>query len=132
MSLEDKNFSIITLDDIIRCINLASMLEISGYPKPGNVHRTKDFKDTRFEHFLASIAAIQPNFREFCNKIYKNSLNIDEDYSFLNLGLFFKGAAKEMMKWQKGGNVLLGHILILAPLVAAATICLKFNSIKFG
>ncbi len=115
----------------MRCVNLASLLELSGWPKPGNVHRRQNFKDTRFEHFLAGIAAIQPNFKEFCDNIYKNSLNIDEDYSLLNLGLFFKEAAKEMMKWQKGGNVLLGHILIFAPLVAAATICLKFNRPKF-
>ena len=36
-------------------------------------------------------------------------------------------ATEEMIKWQKGGNVLLGHILILAPLAATATICIKTN-----
>lgn len=41
------------------------------------------------------------------------------------MGLFFKKATEEMIKWQGGGNVLLGHILILAPLSAAAIICLK-------
>ena len=80
--------SINSINDLMRCVNLASLLELSGWPKPGNVHRMQNFKDTRFEHFLAGIAAIQPNFKEFCNNIYKNSLNINEDYSFLNLGLF--------------------------------------------
>ena len=128
---EKIEFSINSLDDLMRCINLASLLEICGWPKPGNVHRTRNFENTRFEHFLSGIAAIQPNFKKFCDKVYKNTKKTEGDYSFVELGSFFKEAAKEMMNWQKGGNVLLGHILILAPLVAAATICLKFNSIKF-
>ena len=105
MPLEEKNeLSINSLDDLMRCINLASLLEISGWPKPGNVHRTQDFQDTRFEHFLAGISAIQPNFKEFCSKVYKNSNNMEEDYSFVKLGIFFKAAAKEMLKWQNVEN----------------------------
>ncbi|MHA1273946.1 MAG: triphosphoribosyl-dephospho-CoA synthase [Promethearchaeota archaeon] len=121
-----------SIDDIVRCASLASFLELAGWPKPGNVHRTKNFKNTRYEHFLAGIVAIQPNFKEFCNRTYKYSINIGEDFSFVRLGYFFREAAKEMLKWQKGGNVLLGHILILAPLVAAAAICLKSKKIKYN
>ena len=33
------------------CAQLAAALEVSGWPKPGNVHRTADFTDTRFEHY---------------------------------------------------------------------------------
>lgn len=132
MSLDKKlELSINSIDDLMRCVNLASLLELSGWPKPGNVHRTRNYKDTRFEHFLAGISAIQPNFKKFCNNVYNDSEKIDENYSYVKLGLFFREAAKKMMKWQKGGNVLLGHILILAPLVAAAAICLKFNIEKF-
>ncbi|NVM44202.1 MAG: triphosphoribosyl-dephospho-CoA synthase [Candidatus Lokiarchaeota archaeon] len=106
------------------------MLELSGWPKPGNVHRTKDFEVTKFEHFLAGITAIQPNIRELCEKIY-NSIDVNElEFTTIELGLFYKKAAKEMMKWQSGGNVLLGHILILAPLVSAATICMKTNKVS--
>ncbi len=36
-----------------------------------------------------------------------------------------------MMKWQTGGNVILGHILILAPLSSAASICIKLKKRKF-
>jgi triphosphoribosyl-dephospho-CoA synthase len=115
----------------MRCITLSSLLELSGWPKPGNVHRTKDFESTRFEHFLAGIASIQPNFRELCQRVYLNSNKNRKNYSFIRLGLFFKEAAKEMMKWQKGGNVLLGHILIFAPLAAAAAICLKTEKTGF-
>jgi len=117
-------------DDLVRCVNLSSLLELSGWPKPGNVHRTKDFEDTRFEHFLAGITAIQPNFRELCKKINKSLESNAIEFTAIELGLFYKKSAKEMMRWQSGGNVLLGHILILAPLVSAATICIKTNRVK--
>ena len=126
------NFSIQSIDDITRSLTLASLLELSGWPKPGNIHRTKDFEVTRFEHFLAGIVAIQPNFREFCVGIYQFSYKFDTDFQFVGLGSFFYKAVRSMLKWQSGGNVLLGHILILAPLAAAATICLKTQNTNFN
>ncbi len=131
MSSEELVFSIKSLDDLTRCIILASLLEVAGWPKPGNIHRTKNFKDTRFEHFLAGIAAIQPIFRRFCEKIYDHEINTEKDYSFVKLGYFYKKAVKKMMKWQEGGNILLGHVLLLAPLAAAASICLKLHKTNF-
>jgi triphosphoribosyl-dephospho-CoA synthase len=116
----------------MRCINLASLLELAGWPKPGNVHRTKNFKTTRFEHFLSGIAAILPTFRKFCEKIYQSSHMEKNNYRFIELGKFFKEATEKMMKWQSGGNVLLGHILLLGPLAGAATLCLKFKSKRFS
>jgi triphosphoribosyl-dephospho-CoA synthase len=134
VSLErtDFNISIKTVDDLVRCINLASLLELGAWPKPGNVHRTRDFESTRFEHFLAGISAIQPNFREFCDLIYHIPFKNEADYEKIEIGQFFKKAAEEMIKWQSGGNVLLGHILILAPLAAASVICIKTNRFKFS
>jgi len=137
VALKDINFifSIKSIDDLLRCINLASLLEVTGWPKPGNIsliHRTKDFDKTRFEHFLAGIAAIQPNFRKLCENILATSIKKSQNFSFVRLGDLFKDASKEMMTWQMGGNVLLGHILILAPLVAATTICLKLSKYHFN
>ena len=133
MSFEENlNLQIKSIDDLMRCITLSSLLELSGWPKPGNVLRIKDFESTRFEHFLAGIASIQPNFRDLCQRVYLNSNLKMQNYSFVKLGLFFKEAAKEMMKWQKGGNVLLGHILIFGPLAAAAAICLKTEKMSFN
>jgi triphosphoribosyl-dephospho-CoA synthase len=115
VSLEENlELSIKTIDDLLRCVNLASLLELSGWPKPGNIHRTKDFLDTRFEHFLAGISAIQPNFRKLCEHTYKNCNNRVNDFSFVDLGSFFEESSMKMINWQKGGNFLLGHILILA------------------
>ncbi|MHA1241642.1 MAG: triphosphoribosyl-dephospho-CoA synthase [Promethearchaeota archaeon] len=116
-----------SLDDLLRCINLSSLLELSGWPKPGNVHRTKNFKGTSFEHFLSGISAIQPNLRGLCEKVYTTIENDKQSFSNIELGVFFKEAVIEMMKWQNGGNVILGHILILAPLSSAASICIKLK-----
>jgi triphosphoribosyl-dephospho-CoA synthase len=129
VSLEETNFniSVKSLDDVLRCLSLASLLELSGWPKPGNVHRTQNYEITRFEHFIAGIAAIQPVFRNFCSKNFQKSFKNEEDYKSIELGRFFKDAVREMIRWQEGGNVILGHLLILAPLAVAAIICLKKN-----
>jgi len=129
--IKDIVLKIESIEDILRCVNLASLLELSGYPKPGNVHRNKDFIDTYFEHFLAGIVAIQPNFKELCERTFYEPNIIKGNYSKVQLGLFFSNAAEQMMKWQKGGNVLLGHILILAPLLVAATISLRRKKLSF-
>jgi triphosphoribosyl-dephospho-CoA synthetase len=47
---------------VSKCLQLALLLEVSAYPKPGNVHRNADFNDTRYEHFLASAVAVAPYF----------------------------------------------------------------------
>lgn len=41
---------------------LAMMLEVCAYPKPGNVDRCHDYSDTRLEHFLASTILSRPAF----------------------------------------------------------------------
>jgi triphosphoribosyl-dephospho-CoA synthase len=39
---------------------LAMMLEVCAYPKPGNVDRCHDYEDTWLEHFLASTIFVRP------------------------------------------------------------------------
>ena len=46
------------IDRIMLIAQLASALEASGTPKPGNVHRNADFHQTSFEHFLAGSIAL--------------------------------------------------------------------------
>ncbi|MFX1435697.1 MAG: triphosphoribosyl-dephospho-CoA synthase [Promethearchaeota archaeon] len=125
--MEEKNYriSIESLDDLLRCLSLASLLEVVGWPKPGNVHRTQNFRNTRFEHFIAGIVAIQPVFRVLCERNFPKSFENEDDYKTIKLGEFFKTAVEEMIRWQDGGNVLLGHILILAPLAVATINCMK-------
>jgi len=106
-------------DEIAAALELALLLEVSAYPKPGNVHRTRDFENTRFEHFLASAAALVPHFRLAAlrgNKIAAGSIHSGE----LMIGERIKRAVESCSEWQRGGNTSLGAILLLIPISYAA------------
>jgi len=104
---------------VMLCAQLAAALEVSGWPKPGNVHRTKDFRETRFEHFLAGAVAMGPTMREAAVrgvKIGKGEL----DASALGLGKLIRRAVHDIKLWHKGGNTHLGTCMLFTPLAAAA------------
>lgn len=106
-------------EHIAQCLELAVLYEVSGYPKPGNVHRTADFLGTRFEHFLASAVAVAPSFRfaaEQGVKFSRGELSATE----IGIGSIIEDATKRMIKSQKGGNTLLGSIILLTPIAVAA------------
>jgi triphosphoribosyl-dephospho-CoA synthase len=106
-------------DEIAAALELALLLEVSAYPKPGNVHRTRDFKNTRFEHFLASAAALGPHFRLAAlrgSKVADGSILGVE----LGIGERIKRAVESCLEWQHGGNTSLGAILLLIPIAYAA------------
>jgi triphosphoribosyl-dephospho-CoA synthase len=108
-----------TVSIISRCAVLAGLIEVSASPKPGNVHRFKDFCNTKFEHFLAGNIALEPFYRKAAEKGYK--LNIDMiDFEDIRIGKLIFESSKEMLRWQSGGNVSLGIILLLIPLTVAA------------
>ncbi len=98
---------------------IASLLEVSGYPKPGNVHRTQDFEETRYEHFLISSIAIIPALEKVAHRgrlAQQNQIRLNE----LKLGESILEAIKTTQVWQKGGNTNLGIILLFVPLACAA------------
>jgi triphosphoribosyl-dephospho-CoA synthase len=106
-------------DEIAAALELALLLEISAYPKPGNVHRTRNFENTRFEHFLASAAALVPHFRLAAlrgSKVAAGSIHSGE----LMIGERIKRAVESCSEWQHGGNTSLGAILLLIPISYAA------------
>ncbi len=106
-------------DYVSRCLQLAILLEVSAYPKPGNVHRTRDFSDTRYEHFLASAVAVSPYFRKAAERgILYSSGNIDA--SEIGIGSLIRGSVEEILSWQHGGNTLLGTIILLIPMAVSA------------
>jgi len=108
-----------TAEKTAACLQLAALLEVSAYPKPGNVHRTADFPETRYEHFLASAVALAPPFKYgakhgisvFTGKIKPNDIGV---------GRIIKDAVVNMSQWQHGGNTLLGAIILLSPISVAA------------
>ena len=106
-------------DYISSCLELAILLEVSGYPKPGNVHRTANFPETKFEHFLASAVAIVPSFKKAAEqgiRVSKGEIGTSE----VGIGNVIKDAVDRMLGSQSGGNTLLGAIIILAPIAIAA------------
>ena len=85
---------------------LAAVLEASAR-KPGNVSPYHSHGKSRFEHFLASSAALGPIMSRIATG----------DYS-LGQGIFH--AVNRSLTVQKGGNVHLGVILLFGPIASAA------------
>ena len=97
---------------------MAGLLEVSAYPKPGNVHRLRDAPETRYEHFLAGSVATTPAIRDLASRAHY--ISSGGDWGGLGLGEAILEAVKDMLRWQRGGNVQLGVVLLHAPIAAAA------------
>jgi triphosphoribosyl-dephospho-CoA synthase len=118
-------------DHVSRCLELAILLEVSAYPKPGNVHRTADFTGTRYEHFLASAVAVAPHFRIAAEQgiaVSREEISPPD----VRIGKVVKNAVQSVAQWQNGGNTLLGSILLLSPLVIAAGMTLAKQKISLS
>ncbi len=105
-------------DFIAKTAQIASVLEVSGHPKPGNVHRTQDFLDMVFEDFLISGVVIG----DLMKKAARKGLKYGEDQDSLGkigIGDLIKEAVIETNKWVTN-NTNLGIIMLLTPLSAAA------------
>ncbi|MEM2917581.1 MAG: triphosphoribosyl-dephospho-CoA synthase [Candidatus Bathyarchaeia archaeon] len=106
-------------EHVAQCLQLAILLEVSAYPKPGNIHRTADYQGTRYEHFLASAVAVAPCFRWAAGKgidICEGKLAPFE----AKVGSLVRQAVENVGFWQNGGNTLLGSLLLLVPMAVAA------------
>ena len=106
-------------EHVAKCFQLALLLEVSAYPKPGNVHRTADFKGTRYEHFLASAVALAPHFAHCAASgvaVQNEKLHLYE----IEVGKAIITAVNNVALWQHGGNTILGSIILLIPMAAAA------------
>lgn len=113
---------------VSRCAQLAALLEVSASPKPGNVHRFRDFPDTRYEHFLAGSVAIGPIIEEIARRSYL--IRRQCDWGQLHIGDYILEAVNEAKRWQRGGNINLGIILLFSPIAASAGYTLRKNSVN--
>jgi len=82
---------------------LAMMLEVSAFPKPGNVDRCHDYPDTRLEHFLASTIFARPALQRAEQATSKPGEIIHE--------------AVELTNVHSGGNTHFGAFILLIPLI---------------
>jgi len=116
---------------ISRCLELAILLEVSA-DKPGNVNFVVGFEGTRVEHFLASAVAAHASFEEAAKRgidVSNSKLRISD----ADIGELIRNCAADIDVWQKGGNTLIGTVMLLVPLaVAAGMTPMKSNSFDFA
>ena len=82
---------------------LAMMLEVTAYPKPGNVDRCHDYPETRLEHFLASA-------------IFARQALEEAESGKGRIGEIIRHAVRDT-NCHKGGNTHFGAFILLIPLV---------------
>ena len=79
------------------------MLEVTAYPKPGNVDRCHDYPETRLEHFLASTIFARPALEE-------------AEQGTGRIGEIIGHAVRDT-NCHEGGNTHFGAFILLIPLV---------------
>ena len=82
---------------------LAMMLEVTAYPKPGNVDRCHDYPETHLEHFLASA-------------IFARQALEEAESGKGRIGEIIRHAVRDT-NCHKGGNTHFGAFILLIPLV---------------
>ena len=114
---------LLKIKDLIKHVRtsaqLAAVLEASGWPKPGNIHRTINHPDARYEHFLAGSIALGSSVEEAALKGFaaaKGRLSISK----IGVGRLVKKAVRDIAESHNGGNTHLGVCLLFIPLAAAA------------
>ena len=103
---------------ISQCLELAILLEVSTN-KPGNVNFMVGFEGTRIEHFLTSAVAAAPSFEEAALRgvaVSNKQMRIRD----VGIGEIIKNCATDISAWQKGGNTLLGTVMLFMPIAVAA------------
>ena len=103
---------------ISKCLELAILLEVSA-EKPGNVNFASSFEGTSVEHFLASAVAAGSSFQEAA---YRGSLVAEKrlEVGKVGLGQLIKACVADINSWQKGGNTILGTVMLFVPIAVAA------------
>jgi len=106
------------LRDIASLAQLAVLLEVSA-PKPGNVTPAKSFSDTTYVHFLASASALWSSALSAARRGWlagRGRIKAEK----VGLGELIKRAVRDTRRLHGGGNTLLGELMLLIPLCAAA------------
>ena len=110
--------------EIAKLAQIASVLEVSGWPKPGNVHRTRNYDDMVFQDFVISGVVIGDTMEEVASQ----AKEID-DLSNAELGKYILQAVNETNKWIET-NTNLGIMMMCIPIAASAAISNSFDEIQ--
>ena len=110
--------------EIAKLAQIASVLEVSGWPKPGNVHRTRNYDDMVFQDFAISAVVIGDTMEAVASQ----AKEID-DLSKAELGRYIFQAVDETNRWIET-NTNLGIMMMCIPIAAAASISDRFDEIQ--
>lgn len=105
---------LLSIEDIAKIGQIAALLEVSAYPKPGNVHRTQNFDDMSFEDFLISSVCMGKHLEQVSQKGYKYYPNM---LNQINIGENILGCVEDTNKLVNT-NTNLGISLLFMPLAA--------------
>ena len=103
---------------ISKCLEMAILFEVSAN-KPGNVNFVVGFEGTRVEHFLSSAVAAAPSFEEAARRgiaVASGKLKVTD----IGMGQLMKDCVADIHAWQRGGNTLLGTVMLFVPMAVAA------------
>ena len=109
---------------ISKIASISSALEVSAYPKPGNVHRLRDFPDMVFEDFLISGIVTGETIENAANHVLQ--VNNLKD---ANCGKYILEGVNETDNWIKN-NTNLGILMLQVPIAQATIISEDFNDIQ--
>lgn len=112
---------------VAKTAQIASVLEVSGYPKPGNVHRTHDFDDMFFEDFLISGVVIGDTMKEAAEMGLKYQKSLQK----IEIGRLIKKAVCQTNEWI-ANNTNLGIVMLSTPLAAAAGMSNDLTQVKIN
>ncbi len=96
---------------------LALVLEPCATPKPGNVDRRHEYPDLRFEHFLTGAVGAHHGLSLAAGERSDGRRDSTEQ---AGIGYAFERAIAGMSR-QAGGNTQFGSLLVVVPLVRAAS-----------
>jgi len=114
---------------ISKCLELAILFEVSA-DKPGNVNLIVGFEGTRYEHFLASAVAAAPFFELAAERgiaVSQGRMQLSQ----VGVGEIIRDCIANINAWQRGGNTLLGTVILFAPIAVAAGMTLTANGYVF-
>lgn len=123
----DNSINNINSELIAKIAQISSVLEVSGYPKPGNVHRTRDFHDMVFEDFIISGIVIGDTIREAAS--FGSEINNSISFKEANIGKYILKAVKETDKWI-ANNTNLGIIMLITPIAISAAISNSIDELR--
>ncbi|MDD1666887.1 MAG: triphosphoribosyl-dephospho-CoA synthase, partial [Methanomicrobiales archaeon] len=89
---------------------MAMVLEVTAYPKPGNVDRCHDYEGTRLEHFLASAVLARPALEKAA-----------AEGCGAGIGEVLREAVR-LTTTHRGGNTHFGAFILLVPLLRGGNI----------